>query len=543
MSIKIHRVPSPAICVIDDEVAEYEPILKALLRMGLGAVHIKGDNLDDLPPEGHPLQGLRLVFTDLNLNNSSNRMALSNTATVFSRVVPSDSGPVIVIIWSKIADDADDSAEGITKAQEFQNLVLNGHPSYRNKLIFTQMEKPKGMGATRKETIDWITRLENETRHLLVPSDCTEPLEGELTHEAFLDRFSNEFDRLAGQLKQEFLLEQGTNDDSWVDHFQKKVTALLSSWESFDLLWKWESVCQRAAGKAGHDLLHLALRALPPESTNRLNEAGSYLQQILQELVRAQGGSDIQASDAPRHLVTALAELAADNIEHSDRITLLEDHAEWLTPPKRPPDADFGPAINRVLLTSEFFAAGHFVPGSVFEVKEQVHGFESLFGCQLEKLKVDCLNRSKKSFNQETWKASATPVVVEISPACDVHNNKRRTIVLLAGLVVDGSQVEFTHSKDAWMTLPQFEPREPPAADGQGNAPNEAGEEPKVFELRGSDQRKVFMVFCARYRATLPVNADFPLWLKPWFRLRDLPTAAVRNWAAGQSARVGYISL
>lgn len=34
-----------------------------------------------------------------------------------------------------------------------------------------------------------------------------------------------------------------------------------------------------------------------------------------------------------------------------------------------------------------------------------------------------------------------------------------------------------------------------------------------------------------------------PRWIIPWFRLRELPTASLRNWHAMQSARIGYVSL
>jgi hypothetical protein len=49
-------------------------------------------------------------------------------------------------------------------------------------------------------------------------------------------------------------------------------------------------------------------------------------------------------------------------------------------------------------------------------------------------------------------------------------------------------------------------------------------------------------VFCSNYRATLPGNA-LPQWLDPWFRLRDLPTSAIRNWHSAMASRVGYLQV
>jgi hypothetical protein len=55
-------------------------------------------------------------------------------------------------------------------------------------------------------------------------------------------------------------------------------------------------------------------------------------------------------------------------------------------------------------------------------------------------------------------------------------------------------------------------------------------------------EQDVVLSFCHRYRITMPAGAH-PGWIRPLFRLRDLPTASIRNLNAAYSARVGYVSL
>jgi hypothetical protein len=69
----IPRLTSPSVCVIDDEASEYQPILDALLKLGIACVHIRGDSGAPLPPT--PFKGLRIVFTDLYLSGSTGKGA------------------------------------------------------------------------------------------------------------------------------------------------------------------------------------------------------------------------------------------------------------------------------------------------------------------------------------------------------------------------------------------------------------------------------------------------------------------------------------
>src|ERR1700720_2071626 len=92
------------VCIIDDEPKEYLPLIHAVSRLRFGCIHVAGDKIEDLPTK--PLEGLRLVFLDMQLGSegSDDASVTSHTAQVFSRVVPSSAGPLLVVIWTKYAD-------------------------------------------------------------------------------------------------------------------------------------------------------------------------------------------------------------------------------------------------------------------------------------------------------------------------------------------------------------------------------------------------------------------------------------------------------
>ena len=52
----------------------------------------------------------------------------------------------------------------------------------------------------------------------------------------------------------------------------------------------------------------------------------------------------------------------------------------------------------------------------------------------------------------------------------------------------------------------------------------------------------VFLVFFSRLKVTIGAATE-PGALDPWFRLRYLPTAPLRNWQSSHASRVGYVSL
>lgn len=119
------------ICVIDDEPREYLHLIHALSRLGLGCLHVDGTKVEELP--NHPIGGLRLVFLDMHLGTAgeANQVA-AHTASVFAKVVSPDSGPTVVVFWTKHNE----------YVEPFKSRLRETWPKYLGRLIFAHMDKP-----------------------------------------------------------------------------------------------------------------------------------------------------------------------------------------------------------------------------------------------------------------------------------------------------------------------------------------------------------------------------------------------------------------
>ncbi|MGH8021831.1 MAG: hypothetical protein ACREIA_26820 [Opitutaceae bacterium] len=164
----IPRLLSPSVCVIDDEIADYGPILEALNTLGIGCVHVLGSSGDALPTS--PFEGLRLVFTDLHLTGQAGKQAASHTANVVKKVVSPEHGPVVIVIWSKYAaDPAGDASlpptDQPTEADQFKSELLGAEPKFKARAIFLEMPKPKLLN--RPAVDEWIKALKLEIENTL----------------------------------------------------------------------------------------------------------------------------------------------------------------------------------------------------------------------------------------------------------------------------------------------------------------------------------------------------------------------------------------
>lgn len=465
----IPRLASPSVCVIDDEQPDYQPILDALLKLGIACVHVRGDSGSPLPPQ--PFEGLRIVFTDLYLSGSLGKTSAAHTANVFKTVVSAHTAPVLVVIWSKHTDERDGDPglppeDQPTAADLFKSAVLEAEPLFRERLIFTEMAKPKPKLGRPDDTSAWITTL------------------------------------------------------------QVDIEKKLLEFPACDLLWSWESLVREAGISISEELTSLALQPSPSE-TGVGSEAPSLddkLKLVFRQLAKEQGGPDCSESSAPRHLAAVLAQSLADEMEHTEGLDELARHGAWLCEQKElPKTVPFASQLNGVLLTSTAASSGRpFVPGTVYRLSD-LSKFEAVFGVPAGELTFSAYQKLEKDnpWTHEEWKSHVTHVVVEISPACDFHQGTRRQALLVAGLLVPAAGRKNAKRGDAFESLPTFNLRWP--VDGKAKA-------------------DVFLTFCCRYKLTLNHTKE-PEWLLPWFRLRELPTASLRNWHASHSARVGYVSL
>jgi len=447
----ISVLAAPSVCVVDNEPEDYEPILLALNALYVSSIHIKGDDIGQLPEE--PFSGLKLVFQDLHLTADTGKNAASHAANVFRKLVSTGTAPVVVVIWSKYSSDpVNEVGEQSTEADVFRTTLLDAVPEFSERLIFVEMQKKK-------------------------PAD-----------------------RPAGS--------------AWIEEIKAEIANTLNGKESVAALWQWEMLVQRAGIGICKEVTSLAYEAATATHTT-LQEG---LKAAMQSVAKAQSIGDFSAETAPRQLTSALSQLLLDYLESPSGAAELHEHGIWLAQePNVEVKGALRPKLNGLLLTANL-AKGNFPfsPGVVYKVLES-GAFEAALGRSQASLIADCYGGNPGQC--ANWQQGVKPVLIEISATCDVAQGNRHRALVIGGLIVPAELSKHAKNKDAWHTVPAFTLRWGKSDFGSQDAS---------------------LVFCSRYRATLPADA-VPEWLDPWFRLRDLPTSALRNWHSAMASRVGYL--
>lgn len=452
----IEYLATPAVCVVDDEPRDYEPILAALNSLHVSAVHIKGD-LPSLPEK--PFTSLRLVFLDLHLVGTVGKDAASHTANAFRNIVSVETAPIIVVIWSKyagnlIAEPGFPPNDQETESELFKRTLLEAEPGYEGRLIFVEMAKPKPVDRRG----DWTKKLRAE------------------------------------------------------------IAKSLKGQPAIEALWAWNSMVQDSCIKVSSELTTVTQAAV----NGKGQSLSDGLKNAMQSLVQAQGKGDITDSTAPVHLTGVLSNLLSDRLEHPDNGTLIAYHGKWLSkPPTAPLGKDFSAHMSTFLMAT---AVGNtkalYIPGTVYSLSNKGF-FKKAFGVTLSSLVNICCDLDPSKQKWADWNAAVKPVVVEISPACDVAQGKRVNATLVAGLVVPTNVVKFAKRADFIVTTCPI----------------------KVHW--GTDEwvsQNAILLLCHLYKFTVPQSSRSRS-LKPWFRLRELPASAIRNSNAAHAARVGYVSV
>lgn len=450
----ITQFASPSVCVVDDEEADYTPIITALNQLYVSSIHILGNDVDELPPT--PFKRLQLVFLDLHLTNTVGKNAASHTANVFTKIVSPETAPIVVVIWSKYAQDrvtdVDVPAEEQeTEAELFKRTLLEFEPKYKGRLIFIEMEKPK-------------------------PDD---------------------------------------RPQDWTDQLKEEIDRTLEDQVAVGVLWTWDSLVRDAAMGVGEGLTAIAAASAEQQHI----ELKDGLKDAMQRLAKAQGEGDLSAATAPGHLVTVLTQLLMDQLDHTDT-SALAGHGNWLAAdPGHSAPVGFAASMNGLLLTSAAPPASlPFSPGTVYRVKNP-GSFVAAFGRDLATLHDLCCRRGADTDRGRAWRSQAQPVLIEISPVCDVAQKNRVNAVLIAGFVVPAELADFRKAGDSFPHLPLLHIR---------------------WSVPNFPAQDVALIFCHRYKVTMPAGT-VPYWIEPWFRLREMPTSSLRAANAGHSARVGYV--
>ena len=403
-----------------------------------------------------PLSSVRLVFQDLHLTAATGKNAASHAANVFCRLVSKDTAPVVVVIWSKYA--ADPVAEGDVLPDEQTEAEL-----FRDTL---EAAEP----AFAKRLV-----------YIHMPK-----------------------------------LKSGDRPEDWVERLKSDIAAHLKGKAAVEALWQWESMVWAAGIGISSDITLIADNA----TANKEASLSDGLRMAMQVLAHSQAGGTLSAANAPRQLNSALTQLLVDHLEHAS-VDHLGAHGAWLAE-EAPGDVlpAVSPRLNALFLTARVGPEDvPLLPGTVYAVK-QPDEFGATFGKDVNGLKLACFSGNVQNPHWSDWRTQTRPVLVELSPTCDVANNKRYTAILLAGLVVPTTLGAQIHKGEPCLSLPTFGVRWP------------------MDDFAVQDAS---LVFCSRFQATVSQDS-VPTWMAPWFRLRELPTSALRNWRAASASRIGYVS-
>lgn len=458
----IETLSAPLICVIDDDQEEYSHILNTLNNLLLGCIHFRGNDIEHLPP--HPINSLRLVFTDLYLSSGAvGKTMASHTANVFRRIVSSDTAPIIVVIWSKHSkeknpDPSIPPEDQGTEAELFKRALFESDEKFRERLIFIEMDKPQ----KADQHSDWIIKLEGQIR------------------------------------------------------------SLMEDKKAIRLVWDWEKLVRETALSVSEII---TLMACEYSRANHLSmEMG--LANTIQFLVNAQKEGDLSPSTAPRFLSAVFGQLLIDQLDQEENYEKLSHHGEWLCTPLGGDKYEINNAmVNGFLHTTSINKKSlPFSPGSVYRISKPsgIKHLKKVFGIDLIELINSCLNLHPTGTTKQEWRQNVIPILIEISPPCDVSNNKRCNALLVAGVIAPATRrKDLKKTNGAYKIMPNFHIR---------------------WQESGFDFQEAVIVLCSQYKITLPL---FPCtnWLSPCFRLRELPTASIRNWFATQTSRIGYVSL
>ena len=93
------------VIVVDDELDDALPILKALAKKGIAAAFFTG-SVEDVPPEDQRLYGVRLAILDMDLTGggTDDKTKVSALLNFIGKVLHPENGPYAVVAWTKHAE-------------------------------------------------------------------------------------------------------------------------------------------------------------------------------------------------------------------------------------------------------------------------------------------------------------------------------------------------------------------------------------------------------------------------------------------------------
>lgn len=101
-TVEMNLPNSGRIVLIDDKADEVEPLIRALGRLPVPYIYYDG-TIENLPPPGKHLGGVRFVFLDIELqgmSGQSRKTKASGITAILKRIISDSNGPYAIIFWT-----------------------------------------------------------------------------------------------------------------------------------------------------------------------------------------------------------------------------------------------------------------------------------------------------------------------------------------------------------------------------------------------------------------------------------------------------------
>lgn len=294
-----------------------------------------------------------------------------------------------------------------------------------------------------------------------------------------------------------------------------------------DLIWQWEQSVHDAATDTTSALAHHAAKRAGVTTMDDEKTAADKVEAAFKFLLRvmldAAAGRNTREESALRDLLSGLATLHTDRLEHNSSEGVVSS-APLLLKERRPePTPAESAAINAMLLVAPVDTdVTRLCPGSLYTFSD-TDLFNRTFGQEWIKIaeKIFDPNEIKSDEKSEILKL-CRPVLAEISGDCDYAQRKRPVARLVTGVLAPSELANKIADEKKFSAAAYL--RHGIAVTIQNPAGN---------------WRPIYV---AQYSFSLsPPN--LPVFLQPIGRLRSGPLTELRHWFAAHTTRPGYLSI
>jgi hypothetical protein len=292
-----------------------------------------------------------------------------------------------------------------------------------------------------------------------------------------------------------------------------------------DLVWQWEQSVHDAATDTTSALAQLAVKRAGVKSADdeptMADKVRAAFRFLLRVMLDASAGRNAREESALRDLLSGLATLHADRLEHNSCEGVVSSASLLLKDKKPEPDATECAAINAMLLVAPVDAdVTSLCPGSLFTFTD-AEAFKKHFGQEWLKIAEKAFLVAKPEELSEILKV-CPPVLVEVSADCDYAQRKRPIARILTGMLV---------------------PAELASKLGGDKKINGAAYLRHGITLTLQNPQGDWLpIYVSQFTFSISPST-VPGFLIPIGRLRSGPLTELRHWLAAHSTRPGYLSV